>query len=279
MNLFSRKLLTTTTATAAAMALAACGSEASEDAAEGPIVILASATPHTEILEWVDEQHDEFELDVKVIPGGPEVNMSTADGSADLNYYQHTPYLQDWNKETGNNLESFAGIHIEPMAMYSEKYSSIDEIPDGSTIAVPRSASDFARALLLLEHHGLLSLDEELDPTQVTQITEASIVDNPKNLEFLPVEDQIAIQSVTDPQVAGAVASSNFAMQAGYNPTEDAVISEEPEGNPYVNIVVGQPGTEDSPQVQALLEALQSKETADWIREEFNGAVVPVNQE
>lgn len=257
--------------------LVACGEESQEALGE-PITVLAAATPHAEILRHVDDLNDEYELDVKVVPGGPDPNMGVSNGSADANFYQHPPYLHDWENETGNKLVNVAGVHIEPMGMYSNSIDDIADLPEGARIATPNSPSDLARALILLEANGVIELDQEIDPGNVSKITLNSITDNPKNVEIIPVDDTIVIQSLTDDSVDGVIASSNFAMEAGLNPVEDSVIAESPEGNPYVNILVANEKSAQDPRMDLLAEDLTSSETAEWIREQFNGAVIPAGE-
>lgn len=253
---------------------AACSTES---ASEEPITVLAVATPHAEILRYVDEANPDYELDVKVVPGGPDPNMSVSNGSADANFYQHPPYLHDWENQTGETLVNVAGVHIEPMGMYSNNIDSIDQLPQGAKVATPNSPSDLARALILLEANGLISLDQEIDPTNVSKINLQSITENPKDIEIVPVDDTIVIQSLSDNSVDGVIASSNFALEAGLNPVEDSVIAESPENNPYVNILVANADAAEDPRMDKLAADLTSAETAEWIREKYAGAVIPTN--
>ncbi|MDO5512718.1 MetQ/NlpA family ABC transporter substrate-binding protein [Corynebacterium sp.] len=267
----------TLTALLAAGALSACSTSSAADDPGAPLGVLAASTPHAEILEWVDERDDAYELDISIVTGGPEANAAVANGSVPVNFFQHEPYLLDWQDQTGlGGVEVLAPVHIEPISLYSEKHAALSELPDGARIVLPRSPSNFARGLLLLQDHGLLTLDGELDPGAVSQITLASITDNPRNFEFLPVEDELAARSLDDPTVSAAVINSNFALEAGYDPVADGLIAESPAGNPYANIVVAASDSVDDPRVTALVEALTSAETADWIRERFGSAVVPV---
>ncbi|RSZ65620.1 ABC transporter substrate-binding protein [Corynebacterium hylobatis] len=270
----ARPLLLTLTALATAGALASCSSTPE---GEGPLQVLAASTPHAEILEWVDENDDTFELDIKVVTGGPEVNAALVDGSAPLNFFQHEPYLLDWQEQTGQTgVEVLAPIHIEPMSLYSARYGDLADIPEGSTITLPRSASNFARGLLLLQDHGVITLDTDADPAAISQITVESVADNPRNLDLVPIEDDLAARSLDDSSVAAAVISSNFALEAGLDPVGGALITEDAEGNPYANILVASAGAVDDERVAALTGAITSAATADWIRERFGSAVVPV---
>lgn len=270
----TRIFLLTVTALATAASLVSC---ASADNGEGPLQVLAASTPHAEILDWVDENDDAFELDIKIVTGGPEVNAALVDGSTPLNFFQHEPYLLDWKEQTGQTgVEALAPIHIEPMSLYSAQYEDPEDIPEGSTITLPRSASNFARGLLLLQDHGVITLDTEADPAAISQITVDSVADNPRNLELVPIEDDLGARSLDDSSVAAAIISSNFALEAGLDPVGGALITEDPEGNPYANILVASADVVDDTRVVALTEAMTSVETAAWIRERFGSAVVPV---
>lgn len=272
------KIRTLSTLAAASLTsglLVAC-SQASADP-DSPLGILASSTPHAEILEWVDEQDDRFELDISIVTGGPEANAALVNGSIPVNFFQHAPYLLDWQEQTGQDgVEVLAPVHIEPISLYSQKYADIADIPEGATVALPRSASNFARGLLLLRDHGLLALNVELDPAAVSQITLASIVGNPRNLQFVPVEDELVTRTLDDPKVAAAVINSNYALEAGYDPVADGLITEDPEDNPYANILVAAADAVEDPRVRALRESLTSAATAEWIRERYGSAVVSV---
>lgn len=258
--------------------LTACSTAAADDP-DAPLGVLASSTPHAEILEWVDEREDAFELDISIVTGGPEANAALSNGSIAVNFFQHEPYLLDWQDQTGlGGVEVLAPVHIEPISLYSQQHDDIADLPDGARIALPRSASNLARGLLLLEDHGLLTLDAELDPAAVSQITPASIVDNPRGFEFVPVEDELVARSLDDPTVAAAVINSNFALEAGLDPAA-GLIAEQPAGNPYANILVAAADVVDDPRVVALTEAVTSADTAAWIRERYGSAVVPVHGE
>ncbi|MDO5670506.1 MAG: MetQ/NlpA family ABC transporter substrate-binding protein [Corynebacterium sp.] len=274
------KFRTLTAVIAASGLLAACADATADSDPDAALGVLAASTPHAEILRWVDEQDDSFELDISTVAGGPEANAAVANGSVPVNFFQHEPYLLDWIDQTGKEgVEVLAQIHIEPISLYSQQYSDIADLPDGARIALPRSASNFARGLLLLQDHGLITLDAELDPAAVSQITVASIAENPHGFEFLPIEDELTSRSLDDPSIAAAVINSNFALEAGYDPAADGLIAESPTDNPYANIVVGAEEFADDPRVVALVDALTSPATSEWIRERYDSAVVPVHGE
>ncbi|WP_083280167.1 MetQ/NlpA family ABC transporter substrate-binding protein [Corynebacterium sp. HMSC29G08] len=284
---FRRPIATALATTAIIFTTAACGSSpsASTDAtgdsapvdAAAPLTILASPVPHLEILEHLDEINDSFTLDIKTVTDVSAANMAVADGSVDANFFQHVPYLRDWEAQTGKQLVNLASVHLEPTSMYSEKITSADQIPDGADIVVPSSPSNLARGLLLLEKNGLITLDADLDPEAVTSIDLLSIKDNPRNLNIVPVEDLMVLQSIRDNNVYGVIAASSLALESGYDPVDDAVLSESPENNPYVNVFVASQESAVDPRVKDVAEALQSNQAAEWIREEYGNAVLPVN--
>lgn len=280
MHAFRSPIAAALLALAVPATLTACSSTTAGTAGtaqDEPLIVAASATPHSEILEWIDQQDDTFELDISQVSDDAAANGAVANGSADVNFFQHLPYLRDWEDQTGLHLVNIADVHIEPMSLYSEKISDIAELPEGATIAIPSSPSNLARALLLLEANGLLELDSYLDPTVVTSIDLTRISANPHNLEFVTVDDPLVIRSIKDAKVYGVVASTNYAIEAGYDPADDAVLTESPENNPYTNILVASDQSQHDPRVQALAKRITSRETAEWIRQQYGNAVVPVN--
>lgn len=282
-----KKLLSLALALLLCLSLAACGSKTedtaptetnnteTEEPATTPtetvtLSVAASPTPHAVILEQcvapLAEQGIELEIrefDDYVFP-----NTTVEDGEIDANYFQHVPYLDEFNETRGTHLVSVAGVHVEPMGIYAGKSDSLENLPDGATIAVPNDATNEGRALLLLEAQGLIKLK---DSTNLTA-TKNDIAENPKNLQFTEVE-AATIPSIVS-EVDLAVINSNYAMGAGYNPVEDSLAIESSD-SPYVNILVVKEGNENNEAVQALIEVLHSDAIRDFINEEFDGAVVP----
>lgn len=278
MHAFRRPIAALAALALAPLGLSSCtASSTNASSNDKPLTVLASIVPHSEILQWIDENDDSFTLDVKTVTDPAAANVSVADGSADANYFQHIPYLRDWESQTGRTLYNAAEVHLEPTSMYSDKVTSVNEIPDGATIVIPSSPSNFARGLLLLEANGLIELDADLDPAAVTSIDLTSVKSNPRELHFVPVDDLMVLQSIKDPKVYGVIAASALALETGYDPVDDAVLTESPENNPYTNIFVTREESKDDPRVQAVAKALSSQETADWIREKYGNAVLPVH--
>lgn len=262
-----KKLLALLLGLTLCLSLAACGSDAAETVI---LTVAASPTPHAEILNQcvpiLAEQGIELvvnEYSDYVVP-----NTAVEDGDEDANYFQHIPYLDDFNATRGTHLVNVAAVHIEPMGVYAGKTASLEELADGATIAVPSDATNEGRALLLLETQGLIKL---ADSTNLSS-TPNDIVENPKNLEFVEMEAAQIPSSLADVDLA--VINSNYALGAGLNPTEDALVLESAD-SPYVNVLVVKEGNEEAPAVLALIEALHSDTIRTYIEETYGGAVIP----
>ncbi|MGW6693294.1 MetQ/NlpA family ABC transporter substrate-binding protein [Rhodococcus sp. NPDC054953] len=259
-----------------AAGLAACSS--GNDAET--LVISASSTPHVEILEHIADSGvlGDVTLDIKPVTGEIDPNELLAAGDVEANYFQHAPYLSDWQKQKGvDDLVSVADVHLEPMGLYSEKITAVDQLADGATIALPKDTTNFSRGLYLLESAGLIEMDVPFADANLSVVTQANIKANPKNLKFIEIERSQIARNLGDPQITAAVINSNYALEAGLNPTTDTLIAEKAEDNPFANLLVVRAAQENDPGVQALAAALQSPETAAWIEENYSGAVIPVH--
>ncbi|WP_342559747.1 MetQ/NlpA family ABC transporter substrate-binding protein [Psychrobacillus sp. FSL W7-1457] len=265
-----KKLLAGVLLSVSALTLAACGDEDSDK-----LVVGASNVPHAEILEQVvpilEEQGIELQIETYqdyVLP-----NKDLNNGDLDANYFQHAPYLESQMNDFDYDFVNAGGIHIEPIGLYSQKYDSIEELPEGATILMSNSVADHGRVLAMLEAEGLITLAEGIDKTKA-EIDD--IIDNPKNLEFDPnYEAALMVQLYENNEGDALLINSNYAIDAGLNPLEDAIAIEDSE-SPYVNLVAVNAGDEKDERIKALVEALQSKEIQDFILEEWGGAVVPV---
>ena len=290
-----KKLLSILLCAALVLGLAACGTAASDptaapeseapatDAAETPsgelekIVVGASSTPHAEILEAVSGELEAlgYELDIKIFDDYVMPNLALADGEIDANYFQHEPYLLNFNAENGTDLVSAAAIHYEPMGIYGGSKSSLDELAEGDIIAVPNDGTNEARALLLLQDQGLITLKEGIDASTETA-TILDIAENPQNLEIVEMSAQNIPHSL--PDVAFAVINGNYALPAGLT-GNDALASESADSDAaqtYANILAVRAGEEDSAKTQALVTALTSETCRQFIEETYSGAVVPI---
>ena len=290
-----KKLLSILLCAALVLGLAACGTAASDptaapeseapatDAAETPsgelekIVVGASSTPHAEILEAVKGELEAlgYELEVTIFDDYVMPNLALADSELDANYFQHEPYLLNFNAENGTDLVSAAAIHYEPMGIYGGSKSSLDELAEGDIIAVPNDGTNEARALLLLQDQGLITLKEGIDASTETA-TVLDIAENPQNLEIVEMEAKNIPHSL--PDVAFAVINGNYALQAGLT-GNDALASESADSDAaqtYANILAVRAGEEDSAKTQALVTALTSETCRQFIEETYDGAVVPI---
>ena len=232
--------------------------------------VAASPTPHAEILnQCVDILKEQgIELVVNEYSDYVVPNTAVEDGDEDANYFQHVPYLDNFNAERGTHLVSVAGVHIEPMGLYAGNSASLDAIPDGGKVAVPNDPTNEGRALLLLEAQGLIKLKDSSN----LEATPKDIAENPKNLEFVELEAANVPANLDEVDIAAI--NSNYALGAGLNPVEDALVIEAAD-SPYVNVLVVKEGSENSEAVQALVKALQSDTVKDFINSTYNGAVVP----
>lgn len=256
----------------AAISLVGCGQKNTESTT---LSVGASAVPHAEILEQVQPILKEkgIDLEVTVFQDYVLPNTSVEDGELDANYFQHIPYLETFNEEHGTHLVNVGGIHIEPIGIYSKNYTSLDQLPDGATIIMSNSVADHGRMLTLLQQNGLIKLNPEVDSTTATV---DDIIENPKNLNFKTDIDPGLLVTVYEQNEGDAVLiNTNYALDGGLNPMEDAIVLEDSQ-SPYVNIIAVKEGNEDNEAVKELIDALHSEEIQDFIKETYKGAVVPV---
>ncbi|OES46545.1 MetQ/NlpA family ABC transporter substrate-binding protein [Domibacillus iocasae] len=270
------------------LVLAACGGgdEASDTASDSnsgsseedkTIVVGASNTPHAVILEEAKSLLEEqgYDLQIETFQDYVLPNTALEEGDLDANYFQHLPYLDLQEKEQGYDFESAGAIHIEPMAVYSQKYKSLDELPDGATIILSNSVAEHGRILMILEAEGLITIKDGIDKTQATL---EDIAENPKNIKFdYDYEPALLPQIYNNGEGDAVVINSNYAIDAGISPTEDSIALEGTD-SPYANLIVTRAGEEDSEKIKALVDVLKSKEIQDFITSEWNGAVVPVTE-
>ena len=284
----SKKFLTLALSLALALSLTACGDSNTAapeesggtddgDAAETvTLKVAASPTPHAEILEQVKPILAEQGIDLVITEYGDYVVPNTAveEGDEDANYFQHTPYLDQFNEENGTHLVSVGKIHYEPMGVYGGKTDSLENLPDGATVAVPNDATNEARALQLLAAQGLI----EIDAAAGLKATPNDITSNPKNLEFTELEAAMIPNTLDEFDLN--VINSNYALQAGLNPAVDALASEDADSEAaqtFANIIAVKEGSEENPAVVALVEALHSDAIQEFINTTYNGSVLPID--
>lgn len=274
----ARRIAAVGLSAALALGLAACGSEADpveETNGDGATVIRISATavPHAQILEFVDENlaaDAGIDLEIVVTDDYNIPNAALHDGEVDANYFQHLPFFTTQVEELGYDLDHYEGVHIEPIGLYSADLGSVDEITEGMTIGVPNDPSNQGRALFLLQDEGLITLPADLDATTVTVL---DIEDNPLNLNFQEADAAQLPRSLQD--VDAAVINGNYALEADLRPSEDAIALESGEDNPYANIVAVRADEKDSEHLVKLDELLRSQDVKDFITETWSdGAVI-----
>lgn len=281
------------------LALAACGNSKSSDesgdqsnaspspsasaAASVKLTVGASATPHAEILEFIKEDlaAEGVELEVKVFTDYVLPNVQLYEKQIDANYFQHIPYLEEFNASRNMNLVNVAGIHIEPFGIYSKKIERpadlkegeyvtnlLDALKEGATIAIPNDVTNGGRALALLEKAGVIKLKEGVGISGTVK----DIVENPKKVQIRELE--AAMLPRTLDEVDLATINTNYALDAGFVPTKDALFLEDKD-SPYVNVIAARPDNQDSEAIQKLVKALQTDKVKQFIEEKYNGAVVP----
>ena len=271
----TKKLLTVSlTAALTIAALTANGVIVSADAEKGTIKVAASATPHAEILEEAKPilEEEGWELDVTVFDDYVQPNLVVESGDFDANYFQHIPYLDNFNEEQGTHLVNAGGIHYEPFGIYPGTKEKLGDLEEGDTIAVPNDTTNEARALLLLQENGVITLKDGAG----LEATVKDIEENPKNIKIEELE-AAQVSRVKD-EVAFVVLNGNYALQAGYSVSKDSIAHETSDSEAaktYVNIIAVKEGNEDSEAIKALVDVLKSDEIKDFINEKYDGAVVP----
>ena len=268
---------------ALSLLLAACGSsdegKSGDSASEGTtkLVVGASNVPHAEILEEAKPLLEEEGVELEIVTYQDYVmpNKALADEELDANYFQHIPYLESQIKDNGYDFVNAGGIHIEPIGVYSKKYDSLDELPEGAEIIMSSSVADHGRMLSMLEAQGLITLKDDIDKTTATV---QDIVDNPKKLTFkTDIEASLLPQVYNNDEGDAVLINSNYALDAGLNPTEDAIALEDA-NSPYVNVIAVNSGDEDNEAIQKLVEVLHSEKIQEFILSEYGGSVVPVTE-
>lgn len=241
------------------------------------ITVAASATPHAEILEEAKPllEKEGYELEVTVFDDYVRPNEVVESGEFDANYFQHIPYLDQFNEEKGTHLVNAGGIHYEPFGIYPGTKDSLDDLEDGDSIAVPNDTTNEARALLLLQDNGVIALKDGAG----LEATVKDIEENPKNIQIEELE-AAQVSRVKD-EVAFVVLNGNYALQAGYSVSKDSIAHETSDSEAaktYVNIIAVKEGNEDNEAVKALVDVLKSDEIKDYINETYDGAVVPFEE-
>ncbi|MFI8878165.1 MetQ/NlpA family ABC transporter substrate-binding protein [Streptomyces sp. NPDC055243] len=256
------------------LGLTACGSESGSGGADGDkLVVGATPTPAGEVLAYIrDNLAKKKGLDLQITEFTDYVTPNTAlqEGSLDANLYQHTPYLEDFNKSKKTELTPVTGVYLPPMGVYANKAKDVTELPAGATVAVPNDTTNEGRALELLASKGVIGLKKGAGSTA----TPEDITSNPKKLTIKPLEPAQLPRSLED--VEAAVINNNYALDAGLSPKKDAILLESPKDNPYNNVLAVKKGDEDDPRVEKLAELLTSPEVKQFIEDKYKGSVLPV---
>lgn len=278
MSTLSRRTLFASGAGLAALTLAACGGD--DDAAltetDGVTTIRIAATPlpHMEILTFVRDNlaaDAGLELDLQEQTEYPIPNRLLSEGEVDANFFQHLPYLETEIAENGYELTPFEGVHIEPLGIFSESLTSLDELEEGASVGVPNDPTNRGRALALLAAEGLLALMDGIEPTAATV---DDIAENPKHLEFAEIDAALLPRTLGD--YAIAVINGNYALEADLSPADDALALESGEDNPYANMLVVRTEDAENEALLTLDELLHSDDVKSFIEETYSGAVLPV---
>ena len=256
------------------------GESASEESAETseeskelePLIVGACVTPHAEVLNEIKDDLAEKGYDLQVVEYNDYVLPNTAleDGDLDANYFQHQPYLDDFNAENGTHIVGVANVHFEPLGIYAGKTASLDELKDGAVVAVPNDTTNEARALLLLEQEGLIKLKADAG----LQATVLDIEENPLNLEIKELEAAQVARAINDVDVA--CINGNYAIEAGLDAAIALESADSKAAETYANIIAVREGDEDTDKTKALVDAVLSDKVRDFINENYAGAVVPV---
>jgi D-methionine transport system substrate-binding protein len=259
---------------ALALLINACGEKESkatnvekEVVKKTTIKIGATPVPHVEILEVIKPLLKAKGYDLEIVEFTDYVtpNIAVDEGDLDANFFQHMPYLTQFNKNKNTNLVKTVNVHLEPMGLYSKKIKTLDELKDGDTIAVPNDPTNESRALDILVKQGLLTFKD------VEFKTVVDIVKNPKNLKIKEL-DAPQLPRVLD-EVAAAIINTNYALSADLNPLKDAIVLESKD-SPYANIIVVKKGNENKDYIKALNEAVNSPEVKQFIKEKYKGSII-----
>lgn len=267
-------LLILTAAALAGVSLAGCGGKDNVAPDDDTIKVAATAVPHAEILEAAKPllEAKGYKLEITVFDDYVQPNEVVEAGDFDCNFFQHSPYMEQFNEEKNTHLVNIGEIHYEPLGIYPGQEKSLTDLKEGSTIAVPNDTTNEARALLLLQDNGIITLREGAGMTATVN----DIAENPYNVKI--VELDAAQVARTLPDVSFGVLNGNYAMQAGLNAKTDALAYEEADSQAartYVNVIAVREGAENHKDVQALVEVLKSEEIKQFINETYQGAVVP----
>ncbi|WP_197079282.1 MetQ/NlpA family ABC transporter substrate-binding protein [Desulfosporosinus sp. I2] len=264
--------------TSLSLVLSGCGTTAdapktgSNTPSNTVLKVGATPIPHSEILEFIKPELAKEGIDLKIVSYTDYVrpNLDLDTGDIDANFFQHTPYLDSFNKDHNLSLVSLTNVHIEPMGIYSKKITKLDDLKNGDTLAIPNDPSNSGRALALLAKAGLIGLKDGVGIKGTVQ----DIVSNSKSLKIITIDAPQLPRVLQDPKVAGAVINTNYALEGGLNPTKDSLFTED-KNSPYANILVVKDSRKNDPALQKLAKALTSPGVKKFIEDNYKGSIVP----
>ncbi|GLF96330.1 MetQ/NlpA family ABC transporter substrate-binding protein [Streptomyces yaizuensis] len=250
------------------LGLTGCSSDEKDDT----FTVAASSVPHGQILGFVKDElaaKEGLKLEVKEFTDYVTPNTATQNGDVDANYFQHKPYLDDFNKKNKTTIVPVVTVHLEPLGLYSKKADDLAGLKNGATIALPNDTTNEARALKLLEENGLI----KLKPGTGNEATPKDIAENPRKLEFKEIEAAQTPRVLDD--VDAAVINGNYAVEAKLSPKDDSLALESADNNPYGNFLAVKAGNENDEQVKKLAKLLASPEVKKYIEDTYDGSVIP----
>lgn len=259
-----------------AVTLTACGGKTERD--DKTLLVAATSKPHGDILEEAKNiLKDDYDIDleIKILDDYYIFNRSLNDSDVDANFFQHVPFFEKDIKDNKYDLVNAGGVHIEPFGFYSKQIKNINELKKNDIVVISNSVADHGRILAILDEAGIIELD---DKVKVQDATIEDIKANRLNLEFKEIKPELLTNAYKNDEGALIAINGNYAIDAGLNPTKDAILLESAdESNPYVNIVACQKGHENDKKIKALVAVLQSQKIKDFITNTYSdGSVIPV---
>ncbi|CNE38717.1 ABC transporter substrate-binding protein [Mycobacterium tuberculosis] len=251
--------------------LTACGSSEASDDPDAPLKVAVNPVPHGDILAYVKDNLAEkagLKIEIVTFNDYQQPNAALTEKQVTANYFQHVPFMEEFEKQSGTKLTFVAPVHLEPLGVYSKKEKNLRDVPQGAEVAVPNDPANEGRALKLLAANGLLTLK----PDAPTTATPRDIASNPKGLKFKPVKAAQLPRSLDDVDLS--VINGNYAIEAGLAPNKDALAAETAEGNPYANGIVTLPENKDDARVQKLVRLLQGPEVKKFVEDKYKGSVL-----
>jgi len=261
---------------ATAFLLVGCGKSSSSSSQTTTITVGASAVPHAQILKHIQPQlkKEGVNLKIKVFQDYVLPNKALASKELDANYFQHIPFLDNWNKENNGTLVSAGAVHLEPIGVYSKKVKNLKNLKDGASVLVSSNVADYGRVLTIFKDAGLITLKPG---TKLTSASFDDIKTNKKHLKFKhSYEAKLMPQFYKNNEGDAVVINANYAVQSGLNPSKDAITLEKSD-SPYANIIAVRKGDQKKPAIKKLMKALRSKSTQTWIKKKYKGAILPVS--